>query len=278
MNRPLRIELLEPRQLLAQVGLPGDAAPVVFESGDLSTATLGGKVYAASATGCPADAAHDGLEGVVVELLDETGTVLRTTTTNREGDYSFDGIHAGLFGIREIQPEGYAGGRAHVGQGGGSALTANLIGDIQVDRGEVLRHHNFCNIRTSTPHPADTPPPNQREVFPTNGTSSIESDFGDIGITVAQMVSERFAKPPQSSAVWTSVDADVDQSSLGLLNLTQLVEPTHWEYPSADLGGSSDLAQHTRERGSYSDRQFDGEANVGVPLAIFPTGGLAANL
>ena len=48
-----------------------------------------------------------GLGGVTVSLKDDSGTVIATTTTDANGDYSFTGLLPGDYGIEETDPVGY---------------------------------------------------------------------------------------------------------------------------------------------------------------------------
>lgn len=47
---------------------------------------------------------NEELEGVTVQLLDANGNVIKTTTTNQFGMYTFTGLSAGTYSVREIQP------------------------------------------------------------------------------------------------------------------------------------------------------------------------------
>jgi hypothetical protein len=51
----------------------------------------------------------EGIPGVTIELVNSAGAVL-TTTTDRQGSYSFENVAAGNFTIREIQPNAYIDG------------------------------------------------------------------------------------------------------------------------------------------------------------------------
>ncbi len=55
------------------------------------------------------DGDEDGVAGVVVELLDDTDTVIATTTTDGSGHYLFDGLAAGAYRVRVTAPTGFNG-------------------------------------------------------------------------------------------------------------------------------------------------------------------------
>ena len=46
------------------------------------------------------------LAGVTIQLLDPGGNVIRTTTTNAQGEYEFDDLAPGVYAVRELQPGG----------------------------------------------------------------------------------------------------------------------------------------------------------------------------
>src|SRR5262249_9024885 len=47
------------------------------------------------------------LAGVVIQLWNQQGQVIATTTTNAQGFYIFDGWAPGTYGVHELQPDGY---------------------------------------------------------------------------------------------------------------------------------------------------------------------------
>ena len=85
-----------------------------------------------------------GLAGVTIDLLNSTGAVISTTTTDANGDYSFNKLYPGTYSVREIVPTGWFAGLDEVGDAGGftNGLTelddANLVGGINAV------NYNFC--------------------------------------------------------------------------------------------------------------------------------------
>jgi hypothetical protein len=95
----------------------------------------------------PACVPRDGeppIAGVRIDLLDVQGNVLTSTTTNAAGEYSFTNLRPGFYSVRQHQPSGYFDLDAHVGTGGGTRLSTNLLGDIDVGSGEDLIEYDFC--------------------------------------------------------------------------------------------------------------------------------------
>ncbi len=50
------------------------------------------------------------LPGVTIQLIDSTGRVIRTTTTDTDGNYLIRGFAPGTYTVRELQPDGYGNG------------------------------------------------------------------------------------------------------------------------------------------------------------------------
>lgn len=63
-----------------------------------------------------------GIGGVTIQLKDSGGTVIRTTTTDAEGNYRFDDLPAGTYTVFQPgQPDGTANGTPTAGSTGGTA-------------------------------------------------------------------------------------------------------------------------------------------------------------
>jgi uncharacterized repeat protein (TIGR01451 family) len=56
----------------------------------------------------------NGLEGVLITLLDNNGDIVATTTTNSVGDYSFGNLAVGDYTIVQTQPNGYGSSTLNV--------------------------------------------------------------------------------------------------------------------------------------------------------------------
>lgn len=94
------------------------------------------------------DGLHDpderGIVGVRIDLLDADGNLLRSTTTDANGRYQFDGVAPGQYQIREYQPSGYLDGDDHPGSLGGVVSQDDLISQIVVGPGQHGVDYNFC--------------------------------------------------------------------------------------------------------------------------------------
>src|SRR5262249_35741733 len=71
-------------------------------TGDNNTGSLSGRVYVENDGADGFTGGDTPLEGIKVELLDPTGVVLQTVPTLADGTYSFTGLAAGNYTIREM--------------------------------------------------------------------------------------------------------------------------------------------------------------------------------
>jgi hypothetical protein len=88
-------------------------------------AEVSGRVYLDSDGDGRHDRREDGMRGVTVQLLDDAGAVIATTTTNRFGRYRFTEFHeTGDFQVRVVVPSGYRG-------------TGDTLREVLISRGDL---------------------------------------------------------------------------------------------------------------------------------------------
>ena len=87
-----------------------------------------------------------GLAGVTIELLNSTGSVVNTTTTDVNGDYSFGNLYPGTYSVREILPPGYFAGLDEVGDAGGVTNGQTELDDANLVGGINAVNYNFCVV------------------------------------------------------------------------------------------------------------------------------------
>lgn len=91
-----------------------------------------------------------GLEGITVELLDETGALVSSTLTDRAGNYRFDSLDIGTYKIRVVVPNGMR-------------LTTAPSASLQVTRGDVSQRTDFgLTPSSATPPKRGLPQPPRR--------------------------------------------------------------------------------------------------------------------
>ena len=83
-----------------------------YNFGELLGATLSGSVHVDADGDCVQDPNEEGLSGVTIRLLDESGQQIAQTQTDSQGRYEFEGLGPGNYTIVEEQPDGYFDGGA----------------------------------------------------------------------------------------------------------------------------------------------------------------------
>ncbi len=146
----------------------GSAGSTLEGTSKISHITLGTNVEAAHYDFCevlPVEiSGHVGLEtaaaqkasddlpplaGVVVQLLDATGRVVDSATTDEHGNYSFSQLPPATYAIGELQPSGYFDGDTEAGSAGGT-VSDDLIADIALRSGAGARDYDFSEIAPAT--------------------------------------------------------------------------------------------------------------------------------
>ena len=90
------------------------------------------------------------IAGVVIHLLDASGNVIGTTTTDANGNYLFDNLAPGNYGVHEDQPSGYFQGDSDVGSAGGNVSATDTTTQIVLTNGVYAVHYNFCETPPAT--------------------------------------------------------------------------------------------------------------------------------
>src|SRR5204863_9176117 len=89
--------------------------------GELLPGSIGGHVHEDPDGNC-SDGNEEGekpIAGVTIQLLNQSGQVIATTTTDDDGSYQFTNLVPGIYAVRELQPAGYLQGDQNAGSGGG---------------------------------------------------------------------------------------------------------------------------------------------------------------
>ncbi len=136
---------------------PGDVG-VDYDFGEIREAIIEGTVHTDLNDNCRLDPAEGELPlpAVIVQLLNETGTVLDVQVTDPSGGYRFDGLLPGVYSIRQIQPSSYfsagetIGSYLNGGTAGGGLATENLLSSIVIMAEDHLVDYNFCEAPAAT--------------------------------------------------------------------------------------------------------------------------------
>jgi hypothetical protein len=119
-----------------------------YDFGELPPASLTGRVFADPNENCIQENGEPGIGGVQIDLLDANGQPTGISTfTAPDGTYTFTGLAAGVYGVREHQPLGFFDGGETAGTSGGHVLEPGdqIIG-VSLDPGENASGYNFCEI------------------------------------------------------------------------------------------------------------------------------------
>jgi protocatechuate 3,4-dioxygenase beta subunit len=123
----------------------GDNA-VEYNFGEILPGSIAGGVYWSPTGDCACDCNNKlPLAGVTVQLLNEQGVIIATTTTDAAGQYLFANLRPGTYTVRELQPAGYFDGGEVVGSEGGVA-TNDLLSEIVIGSGVDAIKYDFCEI------------------------------------------------------------------------------------------------------------------------------------
>ncbi len=133
-----------PGDMISEIMLDFGDNAVNYNFGELLPGSIAGSVRSSRSGDCLEEEHAAPIEGVVIQLLDDSGKVLRTTQTDANGDYRFDDLPPGMYGVREVQPEGFFDGSLEIGSGGGKSFVANEIADVNLGPDVQLVNYDFC--------------------------------------------------------------------------------------------------------------------------------------
>ena len=119
---------------------------IEYDFCELLPASISGKVHADLDGDCEYDPGEPNLAGVTLELLDAQGNVVRTTLTDEEGNYKFDNLAPGTYGVHEIQPVGYYDSEEHAGSAGGVVSANDTITGAVLGSGVNAIEYDFCEL------------------------------------------------------------------------------------------------------------------------------------
>ncbi len=93
---------------------------------------------------CQTDPNATPIAGVTVQLLDANGAVLKTTSTNAQGEYDFAGLPPATYGVHVVTPAGYFAADNHVGSAGGTMVDVSTLGNVVLTSGVEGLNYDFC--------------------------------------------------------------------------------------------------------------------------------------
>jgi serine-aspartate repeat-containing protein C/D/E len=131
---------------ISSVNLLYGQSGINYNFGELKPGSVAGRVWVDVDEDCIFDASEQPLAGVTIQLLDVGGNVIKTTTTNAQGQYSFTDLAPGTYAVRELQPAGYLQGGQKAGSHGGNASVTDMITELVVGPEDALIEYDFCEL------------------------------------------------------------------------------------------------------------------------------------
>ncbi|MEK6234617.1 MAG: carboxypeptidase regulatory-like domain-containing protein, partial [Planctomycetales bacterium] len=139
-----------PGDLISDITLTPGVEAANYKFGELAPASLGGRIHADLDGDCVIDPGETPLDNVTVQLLNASGDVIATTATDADGEYRFDDLPPGVYGIQEVQPSGLFNGDVALGSAGGVLAATDRVTEISLASGEDATGYNFCEHPPST--------------------------------------------------------------------------------------------------------------------------------
>ncbi|MEX2175853.1 MAG: SdrD B-like domain-containing protein [Pirellulaceae bacterium] len=132
--------------LITQLVVGPEEHLIQYDFCELLPVSIAGLVWADRDGDCLYDAGESPIAGVTIHLLDASGNVVRTTTTDGQGEYQFDGLAPGAYSVQEIQPAGYFDGDEVLGSHGGVDTGNDLLASVVLQSGDNAINYNFCEL------------------------------------------------------------------------------------------------------------------------------------
>ena len=135
-----------PGDMISQIMIAFGQSGTEYNFGELLPGSIRGQVHVDTDGDCNPDDDEPPIAGVRIDLLDQDGNVIATTTTDANGEYEFDDLRPGIYSVHEHQPSEYFNGGYNIGSGGGSFFGVDTIGDIHLGSDQHLVNYDFCEV------------------------------------------------------------------------------------------------------------------------------------
>jgi protocatechuate 3,4-dioxygenase beta subunit len=137
---------LNPGDKITGATLLGGQSGENYDFGELLPCSLSGRVFLDLNGNATYDPTADTLlAGVTIRLLDGTGNLITTTTTDDNGDYAFTNLAPGVYSVSEVQPD-YLQGDSLLGSLGGTRVTEDLMKSITIPSGVDAIRYDFYEL------------------------------------------------------------------------------------------------------------------------------------
>lgn len=137
------------QDILTEINIPlGDVHATELNFAENLPSSISGHVcVVTSGFDCFTDSSEKApLADVEIQISDQAGNVLSTTTTDANGFYEFVGLRAGSYTLTQITPAGLIDGSARVGSEGGVVDGSSRITQIIVGGEIEAINYDFCEL------------------------------------------------------------------------------------------------------------------------------------
>jgi protocatechuate 3,4-dioxygenase beta subunit len=134
------------QDIIRSIDVTAGSQLVDYDFCEIPPASISGTVFVDQDEDNFYDAGETPIAGVTIELLNASGTVVASTTTDAQGNYTFGGLSPGRYAVRETQPLGYFQGNQRAGTAGGDTSVADLISAIDIIPGAELQDYDFNEL------------------------------------------------------------------------------------------------------------------------------------
>lgn len=210
---------------------------------EIIQSSISGRVFLDQNNNGIQNGADTAISGVTIELLDNAGTVITTTTTDASGDYSFTNLNPGTYSVREpTQPTDTSNGQTVAGTvgNGGTAGTGTAAGVVPSQINTiVLPPNTAANDNNFAELPNDRTIRGNTFLDYDNNATLDGVDYGLSGVTI------NLTGPVNTSVV---SDADGNFSFTGLpegtYQLEQLAQPAGTTNGTTTSGTNAGVASN----------------------------------
>ncbi len=140
--------------LISQITMTPGGVGVEYDFCEAAPASLSGSVFHDANDDGKRDSGEVAIPATKVTLVDGSGKIVATTTTNSDGRYEFKGLMPGEYSIIETQPDGYLDGKDSVGTvrgvERGQDTGQDELAAIVLKQGDVGVQYNFGELRPAS--------------------------------------------------------------------------------------------------------------------------------
>jgi len=140
---------------IGEITLASSQQAIDYDFCEFRPAQLSGYVYHDRDNDGWREAGEEGLAGVTLRLLDDTGQQVAVATTDAQGFYQFNFLRAGVYSVVQTHPDGWVDGQDRAGTVSGLTVgqadqPGDRIGQVQLWWGDDGVDYNFGEFRLAS--------------------------------------------------------------------------------------------------------------------------------